>query len=906
MNLIGTLDPQSPENYNDIWGYESGGTFIAIIGVQIGTSFIDVTNPALPVEVFFLPGVTSSWRDMKVWQNYAYIVTEGGGGMQIVDLTDPLNPVHVNTWNDTFSSAHNIYIDTGEGIAYVFGTNNGTRILDLTGNPVNPVEVGSFTTRYVHDGYAADGLLCLSEINNGQQEILDTTDKMNLQSLALFPTPQGSTHNCWADDSWSLLVTSDEVSSGGYTNLYDISDLNNVIHRSSYQPSTTTSVHNAMFDNFDNERVWLSHYAIGIQMIDAHRPSAPVTLGYYDTYPSNDSGFNGNWGVYPYDSRGYAYVSDRATGLYVVEYAPTGGTLSGVVRDADTGSPLAGVTVTELNSGSSTVSAADGVFATYADAGPIRLRATQFGYTTAIVSAADMILDGRRDVDIEMKMIPTGSFGGTITRADNAQPLADVLVKLRDTPIETVTDGTGAYQFQDVPVGGRVLLVDRFGFDLQSARVTLHAGANPDVDLALEPARLADDAETDQGWMINDPTDTARLSGRWFLADPNGTGNGTAQPENDHTDAPGVQAWHTGPTNPGAGVELGDVDLGFTTLTSPLIDASGLGEVEVSYWRWLSRNAGPIPGGSLFVEISADDGLNWTALETLLTNANAWTESRFDIDSVIAPSSQMRIRFRADSGFTPPDQSVVEAAVDDFVIRAACDGPAYPQFADADLDDSTDGCDPCPLDPLDDLDGDGLCADVDNAPFDANPGQQDGDADTVGDAGDNCPADANAGQRDLDRDGLGDACDDDIDGDGQLNAADSDDDNDGVSDASDNCPAGPNATQQDRDADGVGDRCDDDDGLVQGVWFDDVAMHWIHESGADGYNVYRAALGAPELLPLADCYASSIQTDFVIDRDSPELGEGFSYLVVRTVSGVEGPLGEDSSGAPRTVDSVCP
>src|SRR5262249_51101601 len=100
---------------------------------------------------------------------------------------------------------------------------------------------------------------------------------------------------------------------------------------------------------------------------------------------------------------------------------------------------------------------------------------------------------------------------------------------------------------------------------------------------------------------------------------------------------------------------------------------------------------------------------------------------------------------------------------------------------------------------FDNLDGDGVAFNVDNCPFDYNPGQEDGtctagtnvgkpcstaavcgtggvctvDGDGVGTLCDNCPAVANPGQTDSDGDHVGDACDlDDIDFDGVVNALD--------------------------------------------------------------------------------------------------------------------------------------
>ena len=82
VDLLGSLNPYPNLNYSDIWGYAAGGREYALMGVTGGTSIIDVTNPAVPVEVSFIPGPLAppyEWRDIKTHLTYAYIVTEGTG-----------------------------------------------------------------------------------------------------------------------------------------------------------------------------------------------------------------------------------------------------------------------------------------------------------------------------------------------------------------------------------------------------------------------------------------------------------------------------------------------------------------------------------------------------------------------------------------------------------------------------------------------------------------------------------------------------------------------------------------------------------------------------------------------------------------------------------------------------------
>ena len=64
----------------------------------------------------------------------------------------------------------------------------------------------------------------------------------------------------------------------------------------------------------------MSNYQRGLTVLDISDPSAPQTIGLFDTYPSgNNSTFDGAWGTYPYLPSGNILISDVNSGLYVLK-----------------------------------------------------------------------------------------------------------------------------------------------------------------------------------------------------------------------------------------------------------------------------------------------------------------------------------------------------------------------------------------------------------------------------------------------------------------------------------------------------------------------------------------------------------------------------------------------------------
>jgi choice-of-anchor B domain-containing protein len=899
--------------YAGSWGYAAGGREYALVGERSGTMFVDITNPASPVEVGYIPGPVSTWREVKTYGTHAYIVSEGtgaGAGLQIVDLSGlPTSVTLVRIDSASFLTAHTLWIDE-EGYLYACGARTaagapaGMRILSLA-DPVDPVLVGTYALRYVHDIYVRDRIGYAAEIDDGLVTILDLSDRSAPTAVSSFPSPKRVTHNTWLTDDDRYLGVSDEAN-GGFLTIYDVGNVAAPVEVSRFLGPNVTEpravIHNVRV--LGNLAV-ASWYTEGFRIIDISDPTLPVEVGYLDTYPGPSGGTKGDWDVYPFLPSGTILASDIDGGLFLASFTSDYGILAGTVRDAGALLPIAGATVATPG-GTRTETGADGRYAVDADPGPATLMAVAPGYHAVSVPAS-AVRGARATYDLLLAPLPSGTLSGTVRNPGGA-PLPGTALALPGTDLATESGPDGSYAFS-VPVGGYTLVASRFGSIPASAGFSIGAGQALTLDVTLLPAAAPADMETNPGWTAGNPSDTA-TTGIWTRVDPVGTGGGLVQPEDDHTPPPGALAFVTGQSSPGDGIGVNDVDGGATTLTTPDYDVSSLAHPVVSYFRWYVNDAGANPGTDTWlVEVSGDSGGSWITADSTQQSSAAWTQASVSLLDVLpgpGPAGNVRVRFVAsDLG----GGSVVEAGVDDFQVVDTCDARALPTLPDADGDGTEDACDPCASDPLDDADADGVCGDLDNAPFVANPAQEDGDADGVGDVADNCAILTNADQGDMDGDGFGDACDLDDDADGTPDEADPDVDGDGVNDGSDNCASRPNSDQRDLDGDSVGDACDQDDLLVVGlrvaVSGGAVELRWDPEVGASSYNVYSAVLSGTDPVPEASCLRAAVVTPGAGDDRVPPVGVAFIYLVTAVGPGGEGPAGYASNGSESVLLRPC-
>jgi len=337
----------------NVWGWTSpSGNEYALVGAKHGTGIVDFTNPYVPIQVQFVSSapVYNLWKEIKTYQHYMYVVSEGSGhGLKITDLSTLPGPVTTVTISfSTNNRAHALYIDEEQGYLYMFGTSGfaggGCVIWDLNADPMNPTIVGMYSSNYIHDGYVRDNILYAGAIYLGQIQMINVATKSSPFLIGSATTPTAFTHNTWLNDAGNVCFTTDE-NAGSYLGAFDITDPSAIteIDRVRDHTAGNAIVHNV---HVKDDYAVCSYYTSGVVVFDVHVPDIMVEIANYDCNPT----FSGNayeeiWGVYPYFPSGTVIATDIQQGLFVlIPNYVRASYLRGVVRDA-CGNPIYGATV---------------------------------------------------------------------------------------------------------------------------------------------------------------------------------------------------------------------------------------------------------------------------------------------------------------------------------------------------------------------------------------------------------------------------------------------------------------------------------------------------------------------------------------------------------------------------------
>lgn len=345
---------------NDVWGWtdpESDREY-AIVGRTDGTSFVDISDPYNPVYLGNLPKTAdapgSTWRDMKVYQDHVFVVSDGADhhGMQVFDLTR-LRDVNgeprtfdADAHYDGLYSVHNIVINEETGFAYAVGSRGGgetcgggLHIIDIR-DPKSPTFAGCFAdtntgrqgTGYTHDAQCVvyqgpdtehQGKEICFGANETALSIADVTHKDSTVALSMASYPNvGYSHQGWLTEDHAFFYMNDELDElqgsvpSTRTLIWDVRDLDDPILVKEHQSENRASDHNLYVRG---NLMYQSNYQSGLRVLDISDVENPREIAYFDTVPGEDApGMGGAWSSYPFFESGIVIVTSGNEGLFLV------------------------------------------------------------------------------------------------------------------------------------------------------------------------------------------------------------------------------------------------------------------------------------------------------------------------------------------------------------------------------------------------------------------------------------------------------------------------------------------------------------------------------------------------------------------------------------------------------------
>lgn len=359
---------------NDLWSYVSpSGREYVFYGLWSGTGFVEVTDPTNPVIIEYLDGPDSVWRDIRTHLEHAFIVSQEGFGIQVVDLTQidsgVVTLVNTETFGASLHVSHNIALNPASGYAYLMITDyfdgqdnvRGLVAIDVS-DPGNLSIAGSWNDVGIHDVQVISydsGPYAGREIAFGSAEqsgfyVIDVTDKGNMFTRSFSPYPDMEyAHQGGLTEDLRYFLLGDELDEledpdvdFTTTHVFDVQNLDGVFWATSFTSALPCINHNMFVrGNF----VFQANYEGGLRIFDISDPLNALEVGSYDTYPERDGrdfSFNGAWGVDVWLPSGTVAVSDRNHGLFLldaseatnvfparIELVPVGGTGNDITAD---------------------------------------------------------------------------------------------------------------------------------------------------------------------------------------------------------------------------------------------------------------------------------------------------------------------------------------------------------------------------------------------------------------------------------------------------------------------------------------------------------------------------------------------------------------------------------------------
>lgn len=675
VTQVGRLEYDSM-SLNDVWGWVApDSTEYALVGTNEGLSIVSLADPANPVEVQFVEDVNSAWRDVKTYNNLAYVMDENWSdttGMLIVDLSylpDSLSYFHWQTEIEelgVYTASANLFIDEN-GFMYLAQNSISDNVLlfDLNLDPFNPTFLSEFGAEVTHNIYVQNNIAVLCDIDWGGIIIYDVSDKLNPVLLGSLSSPEHYPVGAWLSNDQNIAFATDDGLNAPLTS-YDVSDPNNITKLDEFRPNRygfdLWKPHNVVQKD---DWLFIAAQEMGLAIVDASEPNHLIEVAFHDT--GDDWGFspNGAWDVYPFLPSGNILVSDIETGLYLFEpELNRAARIKGTVTISN-GILLPNAKIEILsNQDLKTYSNGDGSFKLGTiDAGTQNVKISKEGYKVKIIPI-DFVVGETVNLDVTLQRSPFTEVSGYVRNEENGTPIANAKVYFTSETenFSATTDSIGFYT-----TIGRIGVFNAFagkwgyrnvGFD----SLNLTEGITIDFELKVG---YQDDFMLDLGWEITNVN--AGNAGFWDRGEPIGAvyHENLAAPEFDTEDDIGNYCYVTEIYE--GYVAYQELDQARTILTSPDMNLTNYINPTISYNTWFF-NDGPnnfsTPDDTMAIYI--ENGLETVLVELITYSQSEW-RPRFEFNPAdfLEITENMNLIVEVFESNTP---SILEAGFDAFKV----------------------------------------------------------------------------------------------------------------------------------------------------------------------------------------------------------------------------------------------
>jgi hypothetical protein len=331
VTLRANLNPSPGTNvYSDVVA-EGNYAYVSSWQNTSGVWIFNVSNPDAPLLVArYNPSNSKNMQGIQVLNGIGYFASDGGSGIHIVNLANPAQPkliTRITSNQGGYNKVHDLTLD-GNGHMFVpnYRVNDDVQVWNVQ-NPAAPflqMTLHGTDSLSVHDVTVQGNRLYMSGWG-GTEDIWDITNLDTQPPVLLGSFTAGvHTQDVSVSEDGRYLFCPRELSSNGDVNVFDVSDPTNVtkvatLTQADLGIAATSPSTSKIMGNY----LYVAWYQQGLVIFDISDPTNPIMVGNYDTWPGNSfggvGGGDGDWGVWPFLGIDRILVSDRTTGLYILD-----------------------------------------------------------------------------------------------------------------------------------------------------------------------------------------------------------------------------------------------------------------------------------------------------------------------------------------------------------------------------------------------------------------------------------------------------------------------------------------------------------------------------------------------------------------------------------------------------------